>query len=58
MILLTVATRTGILYLWTFISKETLMEIVIGIIITAFVIVWAIGAMAGHITEETKGYKG
>jgi hypothetical protein len=33
------------------------MEIVIGIITTVFVIFWAVGAMAGHITEETKGYR-
>jgi hypothetical protein len=29
------------------------MEFIIGIII----IVWAVGAMAGFITEETKGYR-
>ena len=57
MILLTWATRTGILFLWTFISKENIVEIIIGIIITLFVIVWAVGAAAGHITEETKSYR-
>jgi hypothetical protein len=33
------------------------MEIVIGIIITAFIVVWAVGAMAGFITSETKSYR-
>jgi hypothetical protein len=34
-----------------------MVEIIIGIIITLFVIVWAVGAAAGHITEETKSYR-
>jgi hypothetical protein len=33
------------------------MEIIIGIIITLFVIVWGVGAASGHITEETKSYR-
>jgi hypothetical protein len=33
------------------------MEFIIGIIITAFIIVWAVGAMAGFITSETKSYR-
>jgi hypothetical protein len=33
------------------------MEIIIGIILTLFVIIWAVGAMAGHITGETKSYR-
>jgi hypothetical protein len=33
------------------------MDIIIGIIITAFIIVWAVGAMAGFITSETKSYR-